>query len=101
MTEESKYCSQLIKKLYNKELVMTKEDKEDFTKCWICVNDKDVKVRDHYHITGKYRGPAHRGCNINVKLNRSLNNYYDSHLSMQELDKFNPKINVISNGLEN
>ena len=101
MTEESKYCSQLIKKLYNKELVMTKEDKEDFTKCSICVNDKDVKVRDHYHITGNYIGPAHRGCNINVKLNCSLNNYYDSHLNMQELDKFNPKINVISNGLEN
>ena len=25
---------------------------------------------------------------------------YDSHLSMQELDKFNLKINVIANGLE-
>ena len=50
---------------------MTKEDNEDFKKSakyWICDNsyvDNDVKVRDHCHITGKYRGCAYRGCNIN------------------------------------
>ena len=56
MIEESKYCSNMMKKLFNKELVMTKEDNEDFdssTKCWICDSDyidddDDVKVRrDH------------------------------------------------------
>ena len=52
---------------------MTKEDNEDFensTKCWICDNyyiDSAVNVRDHCHITGKYRGSAQRRCNINVK----------------------------------
>ena len=41
---------------------MAKENNEDFensSKCWICDNDYidgDVKVRDHCHITGKYRG---------------------------------------------
>ena len=30
MTEESKYCSEVMKKHFNKELVMTKEDSEDF-----------------------------------------------------------------------
>ena len=38
MIEESKYCSDLMKKHFNKELVMTKEDNEDFensTKCWV------------------------------------------------------------------
>ena len=42
MIEESKYCSEVMKKHFNKELVMTKEDNEDFknsTKCWICDND--------------------------------------------------------------
>ena len=53
-----------MKKHVNKELVMTKEDNEDFTnsiKCWICDYDyiDDVKVRDHCHITGNYRGSAH------------------------------------------
>ena len=101
-----------MKKHFNKELFMVKEDNKDFensSKCWICDNgyiDGDVKVRDHCHITGKYRGSAHRDCNINVKLNHkipvvfhNLKNY-DSHLIMQELGKFNLKINVIPNGLE-
>ena len=38
MIEESKYCIEVIKKHFNKEFVMTKEDHEDFknsTKCWI------------------------------------------------------------------
>ena len=75
MIEETKYCSDVMKKRFSKELVMTKEDNEYFensTKCWICDNDfivNDIKVRDHCHITGKYRGSAHRDCNINVKLN--------------------------------
>ena len=25
------------------------------------------KVRDHCHLTGNYRGPAHNVCNLNVK----------------------------------
>ena len=85
---------------------MTKEDNEDFknsTKCWICDNDyfdEDVKERDYCHITGKYRGSSHRDCNINFKLNRKIPvvfhdlKNYDSHLIMQDLGKFNLKINV-------
>ena len=111
-TEESKYSSDVMKKHFNKELLMTKKDNEDFedlTKCWICDNDyidNDVKIRDHSHSTGKYRGSYHRYCNINLKLNgkipvafHNLKNY-DSHLIMQELGKFDLKINVIPNGLE-
>ena len=39
IVEESMYCSDVIKKNFNKVLVMTKKDNEDFmksTKCWIC-----------------------------------------------------------------
>ena len=49
MVEEIKYCSGAMKKHFNKKLVMTKEDHEDFencTKCWICDSayvDGDVK----------------------------------------------------------
>ena len=110
--KESKYCSDVMKNYFNKELVMTKDDNEDFensTKYWICDNDYadgDVKVRDHCHITGKYRDSVHRDCNINLKLNqkiptvfRNLKNY-DSHLIIQDLGKFNVKENVVPNGLE-
>ena len=66
----------------------------------------DVKVRDHYHITGKYRRFTHEDCNNNLKLNHkipilfhNLNNY-DSHLIMEELGKFSFKLNALPNGLE-
>ena len=112
MIKESKSRSDAMKKYLNKELVMTKEDNDDFetsSKCWIYNSDYvdiDVKVRDHYHITGKYSGSAHINCNVNVKLNPKIlvlsHNLkrYDSHLVMQELGKFNLKMNVISNGLK-
>ena len=76
MIKESKYCSD--KKHFNKKLVTIKKDNEDFgnlTKYWICDNDhidNDVKVRDLWHITGKYRDSSHRDCNINVKLNHKI-----------------------------
>ena len=66
----------------------------------------DVKVTVHCHITGKYGGSAHRDCNINVTLNHQnlivLHNLknYNPHLIIQELNKFNFKINGIPKGLK-
>ena len=37
MIEESKYCSDVMKKLFNKKLAMTKNNNS--TKCWICDNN--------------------------------------------------------------
>ena len=51
MVEKSKYSSHVMKKHFNKELAMTKEDDENFesfTKCWICDNifvEGDVKEK--------------------------------------------------------
>ena len=92
--------------------MIVKKDNEDFensTKWCICDNDyidNDVKLRDHCHITGKYKGSAHRDCNINVKLNHKVSvvfhnlKNYDLHLIMQELRRFNLKVNFIPNRLE-
>ena len=104
MVEKASTCDE---KEINKHIVMIKQDVKDFdssTKSWICDNvlvEGDVKVRDHCHITGKYRGSAQRKCNIKVNLNHkipvlfhSLKNY-NSHPIMQELSKFNFKINAI------
>ena len=44
------------------------EHSENFAKSWIFDNDYDLdsdfKVRDHFYISKKYRGSAHRGFNI-------------------------------------
>ena len=68
--------------------------------------ENDNKVRDHCHISEKYRGAAHWNCNVNLKISKKLpvifHNLrgYDSHLIFKELIKFNCNINVIPNGLE-
>ena len=77
--------------------------------CWICKklieNDKE-KVRDHCHVTGRFRGAAHWDCNINFQLTKKFPVIFhdlrgcDSHLIFNELDKFDVKINVIPNELE-
>ena len=101
-----------MKEHFNENFIMTEEEEEFFQKsniCWICKkfisNDED-KVRDHCHVTGKFRGAAHRNCNVNFQLTKkvpvifhNLKNY-DSHLIFNKLDKFDLKIKVIPNGLE-
>ena len=90
---------------FNKNLVMTEEEEHFFQQsnsCWICkklINNNEEKVRDHCHVTGKFRGAAHWNCNINFQLTkkfpvifRNLKGY-DSHLIFSELKKFNLIIN--------
>ena len=76
---------------------------------WICNKFFDVsdnKVRDHCHVTGKYRGAAHWSCNVNFKMTKKVPvifhdlEGYGSNLIFKELSKFNVKISVIPNGLE-
>ena len=78
MIEESKYCPDVMKTHFNKQLVITKEDDEDLkasTKCWICDSVYvvgDVKVRDYCYITGKYWGYGHRDCDIKLNINLKI-----------------------------
>ena len=77
--------------------------------CWICNKLFDVsdnKVRDHCHVTGKYRGAAHWSCNVNFIMTKKVPLMFHniegcgSHLMFKELSKFNVKISVIPSGLE-
>ena len=102
----------IMKKHFNKNLIMTEEEKHLLQKsnnCWICkklIDNDEEKVRDHCHVTGKFRGAAHRNCNINFQLSKKVpvifHNLkgYDNHLIFNNLDKFDVKIKVIPNGLE-
>ena len=46
-----------------KDIIMTEKDDEDYRNNYICrFCEKDTesdKDRDHCHLTGNYRGPAH------------------------------------------
>ena len=98
--EQQKYCNQIINKHFNKRLKMTTEDKNNYENsenCWICsekINNDKNKVRDHCHITGKYRGAAHKECNSKLRIPRKIpvifHNLkgYDGHLIFRELNNF-------------
>ena len=126
MLEEVKYCKNIIKKEFTKPLRMTKDDEKEFkkaNKCHICekeYNKTDVRVRDHCHITGQYRGSAHQDCNLNFQITDKIpvifHNLrgYDSHFIMQEIgeivkkhtctnkkgEKCQMNINAIPNNME-
>ena len=102
MLEEVNWCKSKMKKHFNKPLKMTKKNETDFqkaTKCHICdkpYKDKDIRVRDHCHITGKFRGSAHQDCNLKlqikpetIKIPVIFHNLrgYDSHFIMQQIGK--------------
>ncbi|XP_075158156.1 uncharacterized protein LOC142231433 [Haematobia irritans] len=60
--------------------------------CHICDKNLDTdRVRDHCHITGKYRGAAHNECNLNYKIPKFIpiffHNFssYDCHLFIKDL----------------
>ena len=124
MLEEVKYCKNIMKKRFNKPLRMTKNDEEKFQKaeeCHICdkrYTEKDIRVRDHCHITGEYRGSAHQDCNLKFRINpeeikipvifHNLRSY-DSHFIMQQIGEIVKKhtyknkqmnINAIPNNME-
>ena len=49
-------------KIFLKDLIMTNEDEEIYNNsyiCWICKQELNTdKVKDHCHVTGKFRGAA-------------------------------------------
>lgn len=92
---------------------MTPENEQKFkasTHCHICnspFEQTSTKVRDHSHITGKYRGAAHNSCNLNYQHPDYIPVYFhnlrgfDSHLLMQGVGLYKGKrINCIPNNME-
>ena len=66
-----------MRKHFNKNLIMSVEDErfEQSNIRWICsklIDLSDEKVRDHCHVSGKYRGAAHWSCNINFKITKEV-----------------------------
>ncbi|KAK3765304.1 hypothetical protein RRG08_027310 [Elysia crispata] len=67
------------------------------SRCHVCDGLlKGDSVKDHCHITGKYRGAAHSACNLKLRLSPKTTTIpvvfhnlrgYDSHLLMQAISK--------------
>ena len=80
--------------------------------CHICGKEgvaDDPFVRDHCHVSGAYRGPAHNSCNLAYALKPSqwkipvvLHNCknYDTHLIVQAIKEEHGKPSVVANNME-
>ena len=88
-------------------MIFTEQDKRNYdkaTKCHICGKDgfvegdeKKNKVRDHCHLTNRFRGAAHAECNCNYRIPKfipvvfhNLSNY-DAHLFIKKMFIKNPE----------
>ena len=96
-----------------KAMRMTREDWRAYNTATLChVCDKPLEgdsVRDHCHITGRFRGAAHNACNLKLRLNPQTTTIpvvfhnlrgYDSHLLMQAISKVEGQVSCIPNNTE-
>jgi hypothetical protein len=106
-------CLQLL--FSESRLIMDAKALADFAAakaCYICGKDFGllIKVRDHDHVTGNYRGAAHQSCNLKLrtqyKIPIFMHNFrgYDSHVIVTALGMFkgrpDRKLNIIGQGME-
>ena len=96
---------------YPKSMIMTMQDKIVYvnsTLCHICHEELgEDRVRDHCHLSGKFRCAAHQICNLKIKVTQFFpvvfHNVpgYDSHLFIKTLRNSEEDISCIPNNEEN
>ena len=69
--EEYEYCKKVMRKHFNKNLIMSEEE-DQFqlsNACWVCeklIDNDDEKVRDHFHVIAKFIATAHWSCKSSI-----------------------------------
>jgi hypothetical protein len=93
-------------------MIFSKKDNKLFDKathCHICSKEFDCvyeKVRDHCHLSGKFRGAAHNQCNLRYRIPKFFPivfhnlSGYDSHLFIKNLGATVGPISCIPNNEE-
>ena len=96
LLKESEEIEDILVNKLNKKMNISNKQQNEFNKskiCHICngkLSNKD-KVRDHCHITGEYRGAAHKVCNLQFRISTKVpvifHNLrgYDSHFIIQKI----------------
>ena len=100
------YCKKVMKNYFNKNLIISKKEEEQFHSsnvCWICrklIDDDNEKI-DFCPITGKFRDAAPWSRNVYLQLNKKVSvifhnlRCYKTHLIFDKLNKFDVKIDVV------
>ena len=103
-----------IIKLKKPETPATRHTAKEQTNCYKCKksllqkNYRDA-VKDHCHLTGKYRGAAHSECNLKLKINPKTHQVpvvfhnlrgYDAHHLMQAMANLQKEVKCVANNME-
>ena len=103
------YTQLIYDKYYKsrKKMFLNPEEEKSFKEaksCSICEEELgNDRVRDHCHITGKFRGAAHNTCNLNCPLPRIIPvvfhnlQSYDAHLFIKKIGNLKGKFKCIPN----
>ena len=103
-----------IIKLKKPETPAARHTAKEQTNCYKCKksllqkNYRDA-VKDHCHITGKYRGAAHSQCNLKLRINPKTDQIpvvfhnlrgYDAHHLMQAMANLQKEVKCVANNME-
>ena len=109
-TEEGEFEIIILKKPEQKDKQKAKQQ----TNCYLCKkpllqkNFRDA-VKDHCHLTGKYRGAAHNQCNLKLRINPKTDQIpvvfhnlrgYDAHHLMQAMANLKKEVKCVANNME-
>ena len=97
----AEYTKLIYDKYYRrpKRMILSSEEEKSFSAaeyCSICEKKlEEDRVRDHCHMTGQYRGAAHKSCNLKCSVPKiipvifhNLQNY-DAHLFIKKIGRIN------------
>ena len=111
LLKENEEIQNIIMNNFQVKMKISNKQQNDFNRSTIChiCNEKLTKkdkVRDHCHITGEYRGAAHKNCNLQFRISTKVpvvfHNLrgYDSHFIIQEIGEFDLDVSVIPSNSE-
>ena len=90
---------------------MEAESQENCKYCGNPLLQKNFRdaVKDHCHITGRYRGAAHSECNKKLRINPKTDQIpvvfhnlrgYDAHHLMQAMSQLQKQVKCVANNME-
>ena len=102
---------QRLKRLTDEKDQMKAKSQENCKYCGKPLLQKNFRdaVKDHCHITGRYRGAAHNECNNELRINSKTDKIpvlfhnlrgYDAHHLMQAMLQQQEEVNCIANNME-
>ena len=113
MQDEENEMAQLIQNIIPVQNLTNEElDFHETSPCCICgdsFNPYEARVIEHCHLSGKYRGPAHNSCNLNLSIYKDTfkvpilfhnGKQYDFHLLVPEMSKYDKNINVLPKSMD-